>query len=168
MEFENIREFAELLKDTKYVWWTVSKKESNYSPSYINEIPKIEFIKQNGINNSGFINLLRQKSGKKVIGNGEIKDWFDYFECNKLIHEFDYKVDYPIGTLFIRKYYNVQDQGHLAVYYSKGKDNNVFFGNIIHAYSNNNSCVGITNFGESYFSYENGYYEYIVLPKDWL
>ena len=88
---------------------------------------------------------------------------------NKSIHEFDYKVDYPIGTLFIRKYYNVQDQGHLAVYYySKGKDNNVFFGNIIHAYSNNNSGVGITNFGESYFSYENGYYEYIVPPKDWL
>ena len=83
-----------------------------------------------------------------------------------------------MGTLFLRKYRNIEDQGHVAVFYKKYKKDpsKLLYGEIIHAYADINhkigGQVGTTTFGCSHF-YEKGcgkegYYEYAILPNNWL
>ena len=60
--------------------------------------------------------------------------WFYYFQKNNLIQEFDYNSRYPLGTLLLRNYIDINDQGHCAVLYSYyDKDpSKLLYGNIIH------------------------------------
>ena len=80
---EEILQFAESLIGIKYTLWKGGSLSKNIHPFYVNEIPNIEYIKNNGLNCAGFINLLRLKSGKHVPGSGEFNlvtlSWFNYF-----------------------------------------------------------------------------------------
>jgi hypothetical protein len=96
-------------------------------------------------------------------------------EKNNKLKEFDYTKKYPIGTILYRKYRDVKDQGHFAVLHSyhKKHPDKLLYGNIIHAYAYDkySGRVGVTQLGYSHFHNYNlseGYYEYVVLPKDWL
>jgi len=66
----------------------------------------------------------------------------------------------------------VKDQGHVAVYISKNKKTSKpLYGKIIHAYAidDETGIVGITSMGCSHFlNSPDGYYEYAVLPNNWL
>ena len=81
-----------------------------------------------------------------------------------------------MGTLLLRNYRNKKDQGHLAIIIEHyPKDNTkTLYSNIIHSYleTNGSGQIGITNLGQSHFSLVNkngtGYYEYAVLPQNWL
>ena len=92
----------------------------NLFPFYIDVLPSLSYIKEHGINCTGLINILRQKVGKEIPGNGEYRvgtvEWYNFLKKKKVIHKFDDSQKYPIGTLFLRRYRSVEDQGHVAVY----------------------------------------------------
>ena len=172
---DSIMNFAKSLLGVKYVLWKGESFYENIYPFYVKQIPSLEYIKKNGINCAGFINLLRQKSGLTIPGKehkykGGTDSWYKYFEENNKLKTFDYRENYPIGTLFGRKYRGINDQGHLAVLYEIDKDGLWLNNKIIHSYyeKKNKGKVGITTLGYSHYSKENGYYEYAVLPEDWL
>tara|TARA_Y100000816_G_scaffold227267_1_gene172319 strand:+ start:2581 stop:3108 length:528 start_codon:yes stop_codon:yes gene_type:complete len=172
---EELIRFAESLIGIKYTLWQGGSLLKEPHPFYVNEIPDIEYIKQHGINCAGFINLLRLKSGRNVPGNGDFKggtfSWFNYFQDKKCLEVFDYRKRYPIGSLLLRNYRSIYDQGHLAVLYELDK-NNIWLNNkIIHSYydkNNDNGRVGISKLGYSHCCIPEGYYEYIVLPENWI
>ena len=164
--------FAETLLDTKYTWWIDGDTTSdNHYPFYITKVKD---------NCAGFINLLRLNLGLDIKGSGDYKGgtycWHNYFKENNMLEEFDIHKTYPIGSLLIREYSDPEDQGHVAVLYKKSKGKNeesIYYCDIIHAYSegeypDSTGKVGTTNTSVSHFSISTGYYNYIVLPKDWL
>jgi len=180
-QIKDILEYSKSLEGIKYTWWTKGSTNEAPHPFYIEKIPTKAYLKKHGINCAGFINLLRQKAGKKVPGSGINRGgtdgWFNYLKKKQVLEKFDDIKNYPLGTLFLRKYRNVEDQGHVAVYLTKGKNpNRPLYGEIIHSHAaepDPKDCgVDITAFGWSHFwnrdTSPNGYYEYAVLPKDWL
>ena len=170
---EEILTFAESLIGVKYTLWKGGPLSKEPYPFYINEIPNIEYIKQNGINCAGFINLLRLKSGKDVPGNGDYRggtfSWFNHFKEKNCLEVFDYRKRYPLGTLFMREYRSIKDQGHCAVLYELDKNDLWLNNKIIHSYNDENGgTVGLSVLGHSHYSIPEGYYEYIILPENWL
>ena len=172
---EEILKFAETLIDIKYTLWNGEPLSKNTHPFYVNEIPNMEYIKKNGLNCAGFINLLRLKSGKYVPGIDDYKggthSWFNYFKDEKCLEIFDYRKKYPLGTWFLRKYRSITDQGHLSVLYELDKNDFWLNNKIIHSYydeKENNGKVGLSILGYSHYSIPEGYYEYIILPENWI
>jgi len=172
---------AKSLIGTKYTWWTGDGKDSD-DFFYVNEIPSIKCIKNKGIACTGLINILRQSVGSKIPESstafrGGTEFWYKYLRSKKVLEKFDYTKQYPLGTLFLRKYKNIKDQGHVAVFYKKYKasPSKTLYGEIIHAYADDShptgGQVGTSIFGYSHF-YEGGgregYYEYAILPGNWL
>ena len=175
MNMKEILKFAESLIDIKYTLWKGGSLSKDIYPFYVNEIPSIEYIKKNGLNCAGFINLLRLKSGKDVPGTGEDRggtlSWFNYFKDKKCLEVFDYRKNYPVGTLFFRKYRSIMDQGHFAVLYELDKNDLWLNNKIIHSYydkEEGNGKVGLSVLGYSHYSIPEGYYEYIILPENWM
>jgi len=174
-KIEDILKYAKSLIGLKYTWWKSGSTSMNKHPFYIDDIPTKAYIKKNGICCTGLINIMRQKAGFDVPGSGADKGstigWHKYLKNKNVLEKFDDNKNYPIGTLFLRKYRNVKDQGHVAVYLKKSKiAKKPLYGEIIHAYAEDEDggVVGITSFGASHFYFTNGYYEYAILPKDWL
>jgi hypothetical protein len=163
--------FAKSLIGIKYTRWT----KNNEVDFYCDELPSMNKLKIQGINCTGLINVMMLKVGLDIpdgkVVRGGTYFWFNYFKKNKVLEPFDYTKQYPIGTLLIRKYRDEEDQGHVAVFYSKYKKDptKTLYGTIIHAYDDDGKGqVGLTQLGYSHFHDGIGYYEYIVLPKNWL
>lgn len=174
---KKVMKYANTLIGLEYKWWTGNDRDDFH---YYDKPQSIPFIKKHGIACSGFVNLLMHEAGVKLpksIGKhrGGTGFWFQRFRKDKKLKPFDYTKNYPIGTLLFRKYRNVEDQGHFAVLYSKNKKHptKLLYSNIIHAYADDDKGgqIGISILGYSHFyemGGEEGYYEYIVEPKDWL
>ena len=167
-----ILEYADTLIGIKYTWWEGNEKDRE-DPFYYDDPKNINFYKKYGINCASFINILLHKIGVKLPpSNNKYKGgtdfWYNYFDANNKLKPFEYTTNYDIGTLFLRKYRDVDDQGHFSVFYSKydKNPNMTLYGNIIHAYAYGG--VGVTNLGQSHFLDDVGYYEYIVESNDWL
>ena len=177
MIIKDILEYAKSLVGIKYTWWKSGSTTKEIYPFYVDTVPSIDYIKKYGINCTGLINLLRQMAGKDIPGNGIYRggtdQWFKFLKKKKVLHKFDDSQKYPIGTLFLRKYRNVEDQGHVAIYITESKHKNKpLYGKIIHAHFAHDDIekngVEITSFGWSHFWVPEGYYEYAILPSDWL
>ena len=178
IKVEQVMKYAEQLIDIKYVWWTGCNDRDDFH--YYDEPKDIMFVKKHGIACSGFVNLLMHKAGivfptSSYEHRGGTWFWYNHWEENGKLEEFDYTKKYPIGTLLYRRYRDVKDQGHFAVLhsYSTKQPDRLLYGNIIHAYADDeySGRVGVTHLGTSHFNnytLEEGYYEYVVLPKDWL
>lgn len=160
---EMVLQYATKLIGVKYTWWKGGPLDTNPHPFYIHSVPSITYIKTNGINCAGLINLLRQKAGCKVHESGGTVGWYDYFKKMGVLNKFKESGNYSIGTLLLRKYRDEVDQGHLAVCYS-GKEPNI---NIIHAYDDDDCGTGIVDISKLRPDYNN-YFEYTVSPKHWL
>ena len=181
-EIEEVIEYAKKMEGIKYTWWFGSDTEEDIF--YCNEIPTMEKLNERGINCAGLINIMRiysggeipeQKDAEEVRGGTQF--WYNYFNSVEKLEVFDYEKSYPLGTLLLRDYKDINDQGHLAVIceHSKKEPKKILYGSIIHAFAGGdgeNGRVGITNLGSSHFSLINndgeGYYEYAILPEDWL
>ena len=166
--------YGERFIGVKYTLWTGDEQSTNQTPYpfYIDSIPSIEYAKKYGMNCAGFINILRLRTGKSIPGEGKwrggTESWYNYLNNNNLLTSFDYRINYPIGTLLVRKYRGVCDQGHVAVIHSKSEDK-YLDDTIIHSYNESSGGkVGISSLGYSHYSIPGGFYEYISLPNDWL
>ena len=175
-KIQKIIEYAETLLGIKYTPWVGGSTNKTPHPFYTDKIPSKEYIVENGVNCAGFINLLRLKAGKLVPGENNTKGgtvaWYKYLEKINALEKFDYMKDYPLGTLFIRRYRNIQKQGHMAVLYCRihNENKNEISQKIIHSYGDSSykGEVGLTPLLFSHFSLIGGFYEFAVLPHKWL
>lgn len=174
---QDIRAYIESLVNTKYKWWLEGPTGSE-EPFYAENgpPPSLKQIKAKGLNSVGFINLLRRYQGLEVPGvkeerwnAGGIYVWFRYLDQRNVLQPFELSKLYPPGTLLIRDYVSVFDQGHVAI--SMGLNR------IAHCYPDNPNPIanilvepGVlieplnlsTNWGF------HGYYTHTVAPEDWI
>lgn len=172
-------EFGAKILGTPYTWWTGTSRDRE-DIFYFDGMPTREKLEKYGVNCAGLVCLMRHAAGASVIKSddrdrGGVGWWHSYFKNRGFLMEFDDTVDYPVGTLFLREYRNTDDQGHLAIYYSKSntktKESKVLYGTIIHAYADSSDCgqVGLSRMGTSHFwNGSSGYYEHAILPENWL
>lgn len=190
---KDMLKYAKKLIGIKYVWWKgdgTDPKDMFYFE--IEENPSIEDLRKRGVNCSGFFTLLyRHACGgvpeyRTKCALGGIGYWYYYFRKYKMLEKFDYTKDYPLGTVFFRRYRNVKDQGHVAVFYKKYKKDpkKILYGTIIHATSLSDpdghidhsvdfpegGLVSLRQLGMSQFGdfYPEGYFEYVITPDKWL
>jgi len=125
---------------------------------------------------TGVCNLIRRRLNLPVPPGtpfpGTTDAWFTYFQQNNWLEPFDIHISYPIGTLLLRNFSNIEnDQGHVAILIENQK--------IIHAYaekeyneSQPDEIVGICGISDllySHYYYDNvGYYTHICRPARWL
>ena len=174
---KKIIDYGMSLKGTKYNKWHGITTCDNPYPFYLDNIPEESYIRKHGINCTGLINLMRQKINLPVPGKGKYKGappaWYYYLKNKKGgLEKFDDSKDYPVGTLFLRRYKNDHDRGHVAVYSKKNKK--CLYGEILHSYyfeKPSDSKLGTTTLGFCHFweiAGNKGYFEYASLPKYWL
>jgi hypothetical protein len=163
--------FAKTLINVKYKWW--KGEDSTIDEPFWAEndfVPSLNKIKS--VNCTGLINLMRRYVGLEVPGVKEKYQyaggtwiWYKYLNKNKRIRFFDISKRYPKGTLLIRKYKDIEDQGHVAVIITDNHSH-ILYEKIIHSYSEKG--VSTTTLGFSHFSIEDGYYTHVCMPDDWL
>lgn len=176
---KEVFKYAKTLIGLKYTWWTGDDREDFH---YYDAPKSKTFIKKHGVACSGFVNLLMHKAGVNLPSSGKLWKhrggtgfWYYKWKEQKKLKPFDYTKKYPLGTILFRKYRDVKDQGHFAVLYSYNKKHpdKILYGEIIHAYAEDEKGgrVGTTILGYSHFwdmVGTEGYYEYVIEPKDWL
>jgi hypothetical protein len=92
------------------------------SPFWVNnKSPAIKDIAEGGTNCVGLINLIAMAVGVKTQSN-----WFEHLEKKGMLEPFKRGKVYPKGTMVLRKYKDIEDQGHIAMVVSDTE--------IIHAY----------------------------------
>ena len=174
---EELQSYIECLVGTKYDWWIDGPTDSG-APFYAanDPPPSLEMIKSSGLNCAGFINLVRRYQYLDVAGveeglwnAGGTYIWFRYFQDREVLEPFEPTRGYPPGTLLLRDYTSVFDQGHLAVTMGLNR--------IAHCYPDDPNPVpgkkvepGVLieplNLSMNWDS--RGYYTHIVKPEWWL
>lgn len=192
---EKALNYAVSLKDTPYVFWTFSRlllcdfmKHYMYVSTLQDDLPSIDEIKEKGTNCAGLTNLIRRHLGLSIPGINKLDEykypggtyaWFNYLERKGRLEKFDYTKSYPSGTLLLRNYKDINDQGHVAIIYAQHKDS-VLFSKVIHSYPKEwnlelgkttpgvtiDATVGQSHFG--WFPEQCGFYTHVCYPKNWL
>jgi len=160
-----------LVDKTPYVWWKEDESTIEKSaPFYCDSIPSIETIQQSGCNCAGLINLLQLSRGLKVPGvstsnyyAGGTYVWYMYLKKIGALEPIDLKKSYPAGTLLLRRYDTVEDQGHLAVLYSSGP---VLEQKLLHCYPEMGVKIDETVKSSNDWLPDGNYYEYVCV--NWL
>lgn len=166
-KIENAVDYGISLLGTPYKLWgggACEKKEPMWAKN--GPVPKKDEI--TSCNCAGLINLILRFSGKKIparslLEMGGTPD-YEYVYKKKSI-PIDINYNYPVGTLLVRNYRDYQDQGHVAmIIENKGKYSKILQS---HYYKpNNDNGVNIKYTLEE--SHNGYYYEYAVLPENWL
>lgn len=118
--------------------------------------PKDEIRK---CNCAGLVNLMLRHAGIKIpylnsTGRGGTMAYYYYYQS--VSKPFDINQLYPEGTLFIRNFRNIHDQGHVAILLSNR--------NVLQSIPSE----GINSNYTLEKSYDDNNYECAVLPQDWL
>lgn len=162
-----------LVNATCYVWWKEGETTATKpSPFYCrpSDAPNLDFVKANGANCAGLLNLLQHIKGAPVPGlKGELWNaggtviWYDYLVSINALEPFDPKKSYPKGTLILRRYEDVENQGHVAVIYSdpKQQSDTVLDQQLLHCYPDSGIAIDAT-VKTSHDWHPAGYYEFAV------
>jgi len=146
--------------------------------AYNGEVPNIKDV--TSVNCAGLCNLILRSIGKELPFSKKTKTiggtvaYFEYYQ-NKS-YEFSIKHRYPLGTLLMRNYRSMNDQGHLAITLNeKGTKSLILQSNVDGEFfkSTKPGVNAIYTLEESNMTLtdENGngcYYDRIVLPEDWI
>jgi hypothetical protein len=160
---------SKLVNKTKYTYWDPTKETYAYDyPFYCKNIPDISTIIKYGCNCAGLLNIIQLMKGQKVPGiltnnyySGGTYLWFEYLNNGNYLEKIDINKLYPAGSLLIRRYRDVSDQGHVAIIYSSGS---LLEQQLLHCYPDKGIVID-KNINESHSWIKEGYYEYICV--DW-
>jgi cell wall-associated NlpC family hydrolase len=152
--------YGESVIGAPYVWWKggpLPKKAPMWTKN--GPPPDADVVRKEGTNCAGLTNLMLRAAGKRVPhakghGQGGTAAYAAYYE--KVAREFDVHRKYPAGTLIGRKYRDVNSQGHVAVVLANG--------HVLQSIPDE----GVNKTYTVKQSNGKGYYEYAVLPEDWL
>lgn len=111
-------------------------------------------------NCTGLTNLMLRYVGKEIPGYGGTGSYYDYYY--DVSEWFDANRDYPPGTLLLRPYSDVYDQGHAAVV--------TYGGYLLQSFADCFGCTtpGVNDWYTVAESHRGYYYELAVLPENWL
>lgn len=176
-ELNELLHYIDSLRGTLYKWWLEGSTGED-GPFYAADkpLPTPANIRAQGCNCAGFINLLRRFKEHTVPGvkeglwnAGGTYVWFRALQQMGVLEPFDTSSNYPPGTLLLRDYTSVFDQGHLAV---------VFLNNqIAHCYPDDpiprenvfvEPGILIEPLGLSMQWDSKGYYTHICRPQYWI
>ena len=162
--------------------WQQYQPSTNLPPLWCSDqpLPSINTLKEDGINCSGLINIMRRKAGVSVLilntetteVLGGTLDWFRYLKSHGRLEIFDIYQTYPRGSLLLRDYNNIDD-GHLAVVYQKS-DRGILYSQLLHSdgYLAKKIVIDPCVAKSHYTQYNNttnmGHYTHICLPENWL
>ena len=154
-----------------YEWWGGGDCESK-APMWAENgtVPnKDEII---SCNCAGLTNLILRFSKKKIPhtefnGMGGTGAYANYYK--DVYNKFDINIKYPIGTLIIRDFRDIDDQGHVAIII----ENNGSQSKVLQSFTFKNKYPGVNinyTLDESNKCDNIGtnYYEFAVLPEHWL
>lgn len=135
---------------------------------------------------TGLINLAARYVGAPIPGlstadpfAGTTGAWFEYLEAAGLLETLDTSKKYPIGTLILRNFGDLEtDQGHVAVVENEFGPS-ILDQTILHSYATeeyssnalNAGEVGYTLFRESHYYLDAAtepYYTHVCYPAHWL
>ena len=153
--------FAMELINVPYEWWNPGEcMITDDAPfwAFNNPVPSVDRIKSS--NCAGLINLLRRFNNLEIPGvrennfnSGGTHKWSKYLD--KVKTQFDPNIKYPSGTLLLRDFRDITDQGHLAIIYNDD--------NILHSRSSKGICI------EAYeVVYKVFKFEYAISHENWL
>jgi hypothetical protein len=171
-----IVKYAKSLVGAPYLQWKSGNTTDKPEPFYVNQPKSITYVKKHGINCVGLINLLMHKVGNTIPGKGKYigstYPWFKSLKEKGVLQEFDLNTRYPVGTLFIRNYKNISDQGHVCMLI-ENKKNHPLYDLVIEAtYGPHKKLsegkVLIQIMGSSHFTMSDGLYKYAIHPSDWI
>ncbi len=188
LTIQDILAFAKNMVGIKYILWT-GKEDTDIF--YCSGIPSQSLLNDQGVNCAGLINIVRQYSGLTIPNNiyyqvprGGTHFWYLYFKSQGVLQNIDYSKKYPLGSLFLRDYHDLKDQGHLAILFQYNNGNGSGSGNdndngninslvdhfIIHSYYEDSHLSGGVNISkfDNLRDGKDPYYQYIILPENWL
>ncbi len=152
--------YGESVIGAPYVWWKGGPLPKQ-APMWTADGPPPEaaVVRKEGTNCAGLTNLMLRAIGKKVpsvegFGQGGTGTYAKYYEA--VAQKFDIDQKYPSGTLVGRRYRGVNNQGHVAVVLANG--------HVLQSIPDE----GVNKTYTLKQSHGKGYYEYAVLPEDWL
>lgn len=149
--------YGKSLIGTPYGWWYSGGIPAG-EPMWAASGPPPSYI--GATNCAGLTNLMLRYVGKEVPGYGGTGSYGDYYW--DVSEYFDPTRDYPPGTLLGRYYRDAYDQGHVAVVIEGGY--------VLQSYANSygGSYPGVNDWSTVAASHDGYYYEYAVLPQNWL
>lgn len=158
--------YGESVIGTPYGWWYGGALPTG-APMWTasGPAPKTSTVKATSTNCAGLTNLMLRAVGKPlpsdpVAGTGGTGAYGKYYAG--VAKKFDANAKYPAGTLIGRYYRDTVDQGHVAVVLADGKVLQSF----ANAYGASSPGVNATyTVAQSHAGY---FYEYAILPQDWL
>lgn len=117
----------ELVGKTHYTWWLTGSTLDRLEPFYCKPPPDYATVRLLGCNCAGLINLICHVKGIPIAGlkeglyyAGGTAVWFTYLMKAGRLQPFDPEASYNKGTLLLRNYSSVEDQGHVAILYTSG------------------------------------------------
>lgn len=156
-------DFGKELIGLPYGWWEggpLQKKEPMWAEN--KKTPETKEIKS--ANCAGLLNLIFRHlkielPHSKKGGIGGTMAYYDYYKKKGVIEDFDINKEYPTGTLIGRKYKNVKDQGHVAL--TVNRQNKTY---VLQSFDKEGVNMKYT----LKESHDGGYYQYAVLPENWV
>jgi hypothetical protein len=163
-KIKNIKIYAKSLIGIPYRWYKKGEVVCGDDKFWSANLPHITANKikkkDKCIVCTGLINLIRRYLGLSIPGldgklgkislkfPGTTWTWFRYLKKANRLEEIDFTKKYPIGTLLISNYKNIEEQGHVAIIISN-VGNNIKKQKIIHSYSNYcyKDCLNMRNVG---------------------
>jgi hypothetical protein len=169
-----MEQLKSLVNNTPYVWWQEGETTATKpTPFYCrpSDVPNLDYVKANGCNCAGLLNLLQHIKGNIVPG---LKDdlwnaggtyiWYTYLKSIGALEPFDPTKQYPKGTLLLRRYEDVDAQGHVALIYSDptSPTDTVLDQQLFHSYPDAGVAID-AKVKTSHDWHPNGYYEFVVV-----
>jgi hypothetical protein len=158
--------YGQAVVGAPYGWWfdgPLPAGEPMWTGSGPAPAPSV--VRAASTNCSGLTNLMLRAIGKPVpraagILSGGTLAYQHHYAGVAL--PFEAGRDYPVGTLLGRRFRDTIDQGHVAVVIEGGKVLQSF------AWERGGSLPGVNTSFTVAESHDGGFYEYVVLPHDWL
>jgi hypothetical protein len=163
-------DYGQSLIGIPYDYWKGGVNQTN-APMFAMDGPLPKKSEIVSANCAGLINLILRYMGKELpFGeNGEIGGTSEYaYYYRNVAVPFDINSPYPKGTLVIRDYKNMDDQGHVAVLLDDGGKDSIILQSHVEGTFFESTTPGVNSkytLGESHNGY---YYELAVLPENWL
>lgn len=172
-DLDNALKYVSNFYGVPYGWWTDGPVPDKSPAWAVNApAPSIEEVRRGTIFCAGLSNLMLRRVGKKIPYTSADTRWdggtLAYGEYYKKVAEkFNPNKKYPRGTLIGRYYRNpssTQDsrngQGHVAIILGNGK--------VFQSYDAGGGKPGVNQLATVAQSHNGWFYEYAVLPKNWL
>lgn len=161
MANHDVISYGKLYLGVPYRWWNPDIScygDSGPFWAFEGGAPTQSRVKTEHLNCAGFLNVICRHMGIKIPGvdeksyyAGGTYEWYVYLDRNKKLKPYVEGAEYPVGSLLLRNYRNIEDQGHIALVYGSGKH--------IHSWPEGGVCIT---------PIMKNYYEHVVLPTDWV